>query len=161
MTSLARALGGRADGVYFRSASSQLGQFVFYPPSVFNYYPPDYPVPASVLLGPEFGIQTTSTALARANVATSLLYSAQIAPDATVYGATGTVLDLSAYQTVAGNAAALADRLDRDLLGGRMSAAMKAAIVSAVNAVPATDLLGRARAGTWLVVTSPQYQVER
>jgi hypothetical protein len=78
-----------------------------------------------------------------------------------VYGATGTQVDLSAYEAVAGDAGALADRLDRYLLAGRMSAAMRAAIVSAVQAVPATDRLGRARAAAWLVVTSPSFQVER
>ena len=42
-----------------------------------------------------------------------------------------------------------------------MSATMKNAIVTAVNAASATDGLARARAGIWLVVTSPQYQVQR
>jgi hypothetical protein len=42
-----------------------------------------------------------------------------------------------------------------------MSAAMKSAIATAVNAVPATDPLGRARTAAWLVVTSPQYLVQR
>jgi hypothetical protein len=161
MTALARALGGRSDGVYFRAASSQLGEFVFYPPTVFNYFPPDFHVPGTAILGPEFGIQTTSTAIARANVANALVFSAQIAPDASVYGSTGTALDLSAYMAVASNAAVLADRLDRFLLAGRMSVAMKSAIVSAVGAIPATDLAGRARAAVYLVVTSPHFQVER
>ncbi len=70
-------------------------------------------------------------------------------------------LDLSPYQALAGDPSALADRLDRNLMAGRMSAAMKAAIVGAVNAVPASDALGRARTAAYLVVTSPQFQVER
>jgi hypothetical protein len=161
MTALTRALGGRSDGVFFRGASSLLGQFVFYPASVFNYFPPDHLVPGTTWLGPEFGVQTTSTAIARANVANGLIYSAQIAPDASVYGATGTAIDLSAYQAIAADSGALAERFNRYLLAGRMSAAMQGAIVTAVNAVPATDTLGRARAAAYLVVTSPQYQVER
>ena len=161
MTQMARAFGARSDGVAFRGASSLLGQFVFYPPSVFNYYPPDFSLPGTTLVGPEFGIQTTSTAIARTNVANTLLFSAQVAPDPTVFGATGTSLDLSAYQALAADPAALADRLDRNLMAGRMSPAMKAAIVGAVNAVPASDPLGRARTAAYLVVTSPQFQVER
>ena len=35
-------------------------------------------------------------------------------------------------------------------------AAMRNAIVAAVNALPASDSLNRARTGIWLVVTSPQ-----
>ncbi len=161
LTGMARALGARSDGVYFRLAAAQLSQNVFYPPSVFNYYPPDYVVPGSTLVGPEFGLQTTNTALARANIANALIFSAQIPPDASVYGATGTVLDLAPWQAVAADPEALADRLDRLLLAGRMTPAMKAAIVSAVSAVPATDALARARTGAFLAVTSPSYQVER
>lgn len=161
LTSIARAFGARSDGVAFRAPSSQLGQFVFYPPSVFNYYPPDFNVPGTTILGPEFGIQTTNTAIARTNVASSLVFASQVAPDPTVFGSTGTVLDFSPYQAVAADAAALADRLDRNLMAGRMSAAMKSAIVGAVNAIAASDTLGRARTAAFLVLTSPQFQVER
>jgi uncharacterized protein (DUF1800 family) len=161
MTSMARAGASTSDGVYFRAQSQSLSQFVFYAPSVFNYYPFDYVVPETQLLGPEFGIQTSTTAVSRANVANGLLFSNAIAPDVTVYGATGTTLSLAGYQAVAFDSAALADRLDRNLLGGTMSAPMRAAIVSAVNAIPASDSLNRARTGLWLVVTSPQYQVQR
>ena len=160
LTSFARALNGQSDGVYFRNASSGLAQFVFYAPSVFNYYPFDYVVPGTQLLGPEFGIQTATTTVNRANIASALVFTT-IGPDATVYGSTGTQLDLSAYQALALDAAALADRLDRNLMAGRMSAAMRGAVISAVNAVSPTDALGRARAGIWLVLTSPQYQVQR
>ena len=38
---------------------------------------------------------------------------------------------------------------------------MKSALVSAVNALASNDTLGRARTAAYLVVTSPQYQVER
>jgi len=161
MTSIARATNAATDGVFFRGSSNSLGQFVFYAPSVFNYYPFDYVVPGTQFLGPEFGIQTSTTAINRANVANSLLFSNAIAPDATVFGASGTQLNLAAYQAVALDAAALADRLSANLLGGRMSPAMKGAIVTAVNAASATDGLARARAGLWLVMTSPQYQVQR
>ena len=161
MTSIARALAASTDGVFFRNSANSLGQFVFYAPSVFNYYPFDYIVPGTNLPGPEFGIQTSTTAVSRANVANSLLFTTTIAPDATVFGATGTQLNLAAYQAAALDAGALADRMDANLMGGRMSAAMRSAIVTAVNAASPTDALARARAGLWLVMTSPQYQVQR
>lgn len=161
MTGAARALGARSDGVYFRAQSSSLGQFVFYPSSVFNYYPFDYVVPGTQLLGPEFGIQTSTTAINRANFANALVFSNGIAADASVYGSTGTQFDISRYQSLAGDPGALAGALDRDLLAGTMSTAMRAAVVSAVNAVAATDTLNRARGALYLVLTSPQYQVQR
>ncbi len=160
MTSLARAVNAQSDGVAFRLFSPALGQFPFYAPSVFNYYPFDYVVPGTPLLGPEFGIQNSNTAIARSNVASTLVFT-PVAPDASVYGAIGTLLDFGSYQAVALDATALADRLDANLMGGRMSAAMRSAIVTAVNAASPTDALFRARTGFWLVVTSPLYQVQR
>jgi hypothetical protein len=118
-------------------------------------------VPGITLRGPEFGVQTSTTAINRANFANSLIFSDAIAPDASLYGATGTRVDLAPYQALAADAAALVDRLDRELLGDAMSTPMRTAIVSAVNAVPATDSLNRARTAAYLVVTSPHYQVQR
>ena len=161
LTGIARAANARSDGVYLRAQSATLAQNVFYAPSVFNFYSPEYGIPGTTLLAPEFELLTTSTAIGRANVANGLLFTNAIAPDASVYGATGTQLDLAAYSAVASDANALADRIDRNLLGGTMSVAMRAALVSAVNAVAASDSLGRARAALYLTVSSPQYQVQR
>ena len=160
LTSVARALNAQSDGVAFRLFSLGLSQFAFYAPSVFNYYPFDYVVPGTQLLGPEFGIETSTIAINRSTVASTLVFT-PIAPDPSVFGAVGTMLDLTAFQAVASDASALANRLDANLMGGRMSAAMKSAIVTAVNAASTTDALARARAGIWLVITSPQYQVQR
>jgi uncharacterized protein (DUF1800 family) len=161
LTTVARAFAGRSDGVFLRLASSQLSQFVFYSPSVFNYFPPEFVVPGTAITGPEFGIQTTTTAINRANIASGLVFTGTIAPDPAVFGATGTAIDLAAYQSVAGDAGALAERMNRYLMAGRMSAAMRAAIVSAVDAIPASDSLNRARTAVYLVLVSPQFQVER
>ena len=161
LTHLARGLGAASDGVTLWQASFLAGQFVFYAPSVFNFYPPSYVVPNTQLLGPEFGVQTTTTAINRANVAAGLVFTDAVPPDPTVWWATGTRLDLARYQAVAGNAGVLADLLGRDLLGGAMSASMKAAIVGAVEALPAVDVVNRARTAAYLVVTSPHFQVTR
>jgi len=95
MTSLARALNAQTDGVTFRNSATALGQFVFYAPSVFNFYPFDYVIPGTTLLGPEFGVQTSTTAIARANFANGLIFSNAISPDASVYGAIGTTMNLA------------------------------------------------------------------
>jgi uncharacterized protein (DUF1800 family) len=161
LTGVARAFGASSDGLYFRNASNTLGQFPFYAPSVFNFYPPDYIVPGTDLVGPEFGVQTAATAIARANAANGLLFSNGILPDPSLYGASGTMLSLAPYQALAASPPALVDRLDRDLLGSTMSPAMRTAILGAVAAVPASDGLNRARTAAYLVVASPQYQVQR
>jgi len=162
LAALARATNARSDGVYLRTQAANLSQNVFYAPSVFNHYSPSYEIPGTGLVGPEFQLLTSATAIARANVANGLLFSANgIAADATVFGATGTQVDLGAWSSVAASPDALAARVDRYLLAGTMPAAMKASVVSAVNAVPASDPLGRARTALYLTVSSPQFQVQR
>lgn len=160
MTALARALNATSDGVYFQQQSGGMGQPLFYSPTVFNYYSPDYMVPGTSALGPEFDLQDTSSAISRINMAYNMLFGT-IAPSANVYGSTGTQFNWSALQALAGDPSALADKLSGLLLNGTMSAQMKAAIVSAVNAVSASDTLARARTALYLVAASPQFQVER
>lgn len=161
MTRVLRAFNGQSDGVYLRTQSGALSQPAFYSPSVFNYFSPQQAVPGTTILGPEFGILGTSTAIAKANAANSLVYTTLIAPDATVYGATGTALDFSGWLATSASSDALVDRVDRELMGRRMTTRMKSAMKSAVEAVAATDRLGRVRAAAWLAVTSPQFSVER
>ncbi len=161
MTGVARALSARSDGVFLRAQGAALSQSVFYAPSVFNFYSPTYVIPGTHLVGPEFGLLTSTTAIGRANFANALLFSNGINPDAAVYGATGTQVDLSAYAALASDPNSLVDAIVRDLLAGTVSPAMRSAIITAVNAVPASDTLARARTALYLVVASPQYQVQR
>ena len=69
MTAAARALGTKSDGVFFGNQSGTLSQPLFYPTSVFNYYPPTYVLPGTNALGPEFAIHNSSTAINRYNFA--------------------------------------------------------------------------------------------
>ena len=160
LTGATRALNAKSDGASLGPAGATLGQNVFYAPSVFNYYPPDYALPGTSLTGPEFALQNSSTYVNRANIANTLAFGA-IAPLPNYPGATGTQLDFSALQAVAGDAEVLADKLDALFLHGAMPAAMRAGLVTAIDALPATDPLARAKAGYYLVVTSSEYQVER
>ncbi|HEX5864562.1 MAG TPA: DUF1800 family protein, partial [Casimicrobiaceae bacterium] len=160
MTGPARFLGTQSDGVFFGNQSAALGQPLFYPASVFNYYPPTYVVPGTTALGPEFAIENSSTAINRYNFANTLSFGT-IGPLATLPGAIGTTPNWSELSVLAGDPTALLDRLDTLLLHGTMPAAMKSAIVPAITAVPAGDPMTRAKTAFYLVVTSPQYQVER
>jgi uncharacterized protein (DUF1800 family) len=160
MSAAARALNTASDGVYFQQQGVQLGQNLFNPASVFNYYPPTYVLPGTPTLAPEFAIQNSSTAINRYNFANALSFGT-IAPLATLSGAIGTKPDWTALSALAGDPNALLDKIDALLLHGTMPAAMRASIVPAVNAIAATDPLTRAKTAFYLVVTSPQYQVER
>jgi len=160
VTGAARAVGTRSDGVAFGQIVGGMGQNLFYSPSVFNYYPPDYVLPGKTVVAPEFAIQNSSTFINRENAVNTLAFGT-IAPLASYPGATGTQPDWAALQAVAGDANALVDRLDVLLLHGTMPAAMRSGLAAAVNAVPATDTLNRAKTAYYLVVTSSEYQVER
>jgi uncharacterized membrane protein len=140
-----------------------MGESVFTAPSVFSFFPPDYALPSSsTLVGPQFGVQSTTTTIARFNYVNALLYSTNgIAPDASVAGSTGTRVDLTGLQALAATPSALVDKLDATMTHGTMTAGEKSAIVTAVSAIAATDTLGRARSAAYLVASSPRYQITR
>jgi uncharacterized protein (DUF1800 family) len=161
LTSVLRALGGQSDGVYLRSQISNMGQPIFTPPTVFNFYPPSYQLTGSTTLAPEFFIQNSATALARANFINQLVYGGGAKLDATVTGSTGTSVNLSSLVTSPPqSAAALVDQLNTVLMHGSLSSDARGLIVSAANAAPTSDPLGKVKAAVYLMATSPQYQVE-
>jgi uncharacterized protein (DUF1800 family) len=160
VTATARALGTASDGVFLAQQSRALGQDLFNAPSVFNYYPPSYVVPGTTANGPEFALLNASTSINRYNFANALAFGT-IGPILTLPGAIGTTPNWGALQAVAGNPAALLDKLDALLMHGTMGSDMRSAILSAVNAIPASNSLARAKTAYYLTITSPQYQVER
>ncbi len=160
MTTLMRELGGRSDGVYLRSQASSMGQNIFVPASVFSFYSPFYRLPASTAGAPEFQIQDTSTSLNRSNFINQLVFNGGAAADATVTNSIGTTLDLSALASLAGDSTQLIGELNARMMHGTLSTSANQAIDGAVNAVAATDALGRARAAVYLFASMPQFQVE-
>ncbi|GAB3249858.1 DUF1800 domain-containing protein [Chitinimonas naiadis] len=160
-SNLLRSLGGSSDGVYLRSQSAAMAQDVYSPPSVFNYYPPDYPLPASSLQGPPFGIYDATTAFARANFVNAVLAQNGIAADSSVVGSYGTRIDWAPWIALAGDSNKLLDRVNLLLFHGAMRDDVRATIKQAVDSVAATDGYGRARAAIYLAVTSPQFLIQR
>ncbi|HXG83276.1 MAG TPA: DUF1800 domain-containing protein [Pyrinomonadaceae bacterium] len=151
----------QSDG-YVNPQVATMGQNAFNSPTVFNYYSPDYIVPGTALNGPEFGILTTGTAIARANFVNTFVFSR--VNGGTTNAPFGTSIDLSEMQALAAADASgnrLLDALDTKLMHGTMSSQMKNTILAAVQAVAATDPLTRARTAVYLVATSSQYQVQR
>jgi len=147
-----------SDG-YLNPQTSAMDQDVFRPTSVFSYYPPDYLVPGSTTVGgPEFGIFSASTSLRRANFVNTMVFSSIAV---STNAPTGTSLDLTGLQALAGNPAALVEELNRVLMHGSLSTAMRDSITTAVNAVSASNPLLRARQALYLFATSSQYQVQR
>jgi hypothetical protein len=151
----------QSDG-YVSPTISLMGQNTFYSTTVFNYYPPDYIVPGPGLNGPEFAILTTGTAIARANFMNTMVFN-RINGGST-NAPLGTSINLTEMQALAAadtTSNSLLDTLNTRMMHGTMTAQNKATILTAVNALPATDTLGRARTAIYLVATSSQYQVQR
>jgi len=162
-----RALNGRTDGDALAWWwGDNLRQHVFRPPSVFNYYPPDYPVPGTTLVGPTFGIHSANAALERMNYLTYLLDWGGSAPDASVPNAVGTRIDLTAFLTDAPDAAKLVDRLSMLALGQALPSGPRTEVINAVSWWTAARdsanwQTNRVKTAAYLVFASPNYQVLR
>jgi hypothetical protein len=127
---------------------------------VFNFFPPDYTIPETNLLGPEFGIHNTSTAVGRSNLVYSLLYTG-IASDPTVPAATGTHIATAPLEPFAGDAAGLATRVETLLLGVSLPPFQHSIVAKAVFLVPAGNIAERVRMAMYLTASSYYFQVQR
>jgi uncharacterized protein (DUF1800 family) len=133
---------------------TNMGEFLFYPQSVFNYFPPVYSIPDTNLNGPEYQILTPSAAVARANFAGTVAWS----PAAAQLNVTFTALT-----ALAADPPSLLNALNLALMRGQMSGQMQASILNAIAALGTSPAVNQLRAQTaiHLVASSSQYQVLR
>mgnify|MGYP001764965099 CR=1 FL=1 len=164
-TGVLRALNGKTDGDALGWWwGDEMRQHVFRPPSVFNFYPPDYPVAGTSLVGPAFGIHNANTALNRINFVNYLVFWDGSDPGNDMPTPAGTQVNLNDFTVDARNAAALVDRLSMLALGETLPSVSRTAVINAVNAFSsntADGRLNRVRQAAFLVFSSPQYQVVR
>ncbi len=180
------AAGGQSDGnfsgtrVCGRAEFNNMAQIPFQAPTVFNYYPPGYGIPGTTLLGPEFAIMTTGTAIARATLINRLTFVAATAPTTTPTTAyaipypvsgvdcpNGTSFDFSEFVALSqadNSGGQLVDELNRRMLHGTMSDTMRTSILGTLSSYGGTTNLtheSRVRQAIYLIATSSQYQVQR
>lgn len=166
-TGTLRALNGATDGAPLGWWwGESLNQHIFMPPSVFNFYPPDYPVAGTSLVGPQFGIHNVNSALERLNWLTYLLDWGGSDPDPDIPDAIGTKLNLQPFEALAGNAGQLVDNLSLIALGRKLDSTPRAKVITAVSWWNAsTDSQNwkhnRVATAAYLVFASPDYQVQR
>jgi hypothetical protein len=127
--------------------TSELGEALFNPPSVFSYFSPQYRIQGG-LLGPEFQIYTTQTTADRADIVNAILYG-RIDK--------GTTVDLTPFVQQAGNTASLLSAINSAFLHGSMSPALEQAATDAVNA--ASTPTAKTQAALYVVLTSNDYQI--
>jgi uncharacterized protein (DUF1800 family) len=166
ITSLVRALNGVTDGSALGDRAANLNQRPYYSPTVFNYFQPDFTLPGTSVLAPEFTIYNSNSAVARTNLVYNLVY-AGIAPDGNLDRATGTKLNTIQFEQYAADAAMLTDKVSEMLLGGPLPAAARTAVMTAVQAIAlsatptAQQKTDRARMAVYLVASSNHFQIQR
>jgi uncharacterized protein (DUF1800 family) len=156
-----RALGAVSNGAGLsQPRGSVMGQRLLYPPTVFSYFSPEYGIPGTSLLGPEFNILHSSTTFERVNFLNTIVFSSLA----------GTTINFDAFGNLASNPdgqGQLYDVLNFLFLRGTMSAEFRDSLRRAVNAVPVSNpptqaqLRARAQTAIYLVAASSQYQVQR
>jgi uncharacterized protein (DUF1800 family) len=146
---LVRGLGGTLSEEHsLHSRTSTMGQNLFQPPSVFNYFSPMFRIQNGTLFGPEFQIHNPSAAMERANFAHYAVRSS----------ITGVAIDIANFQALAEDPDQLISAIDRALLYGRMTPGTRTAIRAAVDAT--TDPRTRARNALYLAAVAGEYQVQ-
>jgi uncharacterized protein (DUF1800 family) len=132
-------------------------QDVFRAPTVFNFFSPFFPVPGrSDLEGPEYNIYSTTTALSRDNLFYSILRGT-VAPNFP-YRPNFVRSDLSGLIPLADDPNVLVEALNQQLLHGQMTDDLRSIVVNAISNVSGAQRVVEA---TFLVSTSPAYQIER
>jgi len=160
VASILRGMGATVnDTNNLTNQAANLGQTLFAPPSVFNYFAPGYVIPPeftpdATLLGPEFQLQSPSAAVARANMVNSMVYGNL---------GIGAVIDWSYLTSLGPTPDVLVTCVDYVFMHGRMPGAVRTQILSAVNAITGTSTAvykARAQAAVYLTVSSAYYNVE-
>ncbi len=152
IVSLLRAMGASvAEYNPLPSWAAAMGENLFFAPSVFNYYSLLHqPKELDGLYGPEFEILTPSAALVRANFADAVVFS-RLGPSVSV--------DLTPLIEMAGvHKWWVSEALNRALLYGRMSEAMRDRILIALDAIADPGL--QAQTAAYLVASSARYQIQ-
>ena len=171
MLQMARAVGMTTDGYPFVTQDIGLGQPVFRAPSVFNYYPPDYPLPgSSTLLSPASKLMTTGNILRFHNfvynwTVTGDQARGEFTTNPGLAGWTGSKTEWAAWEAFGGDIDAMIARIDLLLTNNTMTAAQKAALKLAAGAIanadPALQARRRAQMLLYIVGTSPLFLVDR
>ena len=159
-----RAFDAKAASGYYRIWNLEdnvysLGQNPLRAPSVFNWFRPGYAPPGEILrrglVAPEFQITHETTVTGYANF---MVYTVEAGY---AYGADNIRAGYSAELALAGQPAALLDRLNLMLTAGSMGAATRNTILTAVNAIPAADALRRVHTAVALTLLSPEFIIQK
>ncbi|OAN62252.1 DUF1800 domain-containing protein [Sphingomonas sp. TDK1] len=171
MTSLARAIGFTTDGYVFQQRDTGLAQPVMRAPSVFNFYPDDFPLPGSATLrSPASKLMTAPNQLRLHNLVYDWTVSgdatrSEYAAVATVPGSSGSAPVWADWEALADNVDGMVDRVNLLMFANGLTKAqrdaLKAAGVAVTNADPKLQARKRAQMMLYIAGTSPMFLVDR
>jgi hypothetical protein len=141
---------------YYASTLASLGEDIYNPASVFNYFAPGYTVAGTGgLKGPEFQIDNPNASILRENLVAE--FFSQYSNPVQSYGP-GTIVDLTPFLPLAATPQTLVSALDLTLTHGTMPAAMNQIITNSVTQDQAGNL-HRVQTAAYLILTSSYYNV--
>lgn len=118
--------------------------------SVFNFFPPSYVIPQTMLNAPEFDLENTASAILRLSLANTMVFD-KISGFNVDLSATGTL-----GQIAAGSTANLVDTLGTMFMHGQMPTDMRTEILNSISGLSTAQ---QVRVATYLVITSSQYKI--
>jgi uncharacterized protein (DUF1800 family) len=147
-------------GTYYAATNytAPLGQTPYAAPSVFNFFSPSYVIPGAAINAPEFEQENTSSAIARLNLADSIVRNHLTSFNINMSPTSFLGQIASATGNPATDSANLATTLSILFMHNQMPPAMMSSIVA--NAAVLPDIGQRVRVSTWLVISSNYYQIE-
>ncbi len=171
MLGLARAIGMTTDGYAFVNRDTGLGQPVMRAPSVFNFYPIDYPLQGSATLySPASKLLNSSTVMRLHNmmydwtIRTETMVT-EFKPPVGLGHASGTKFAWRTWEAFGDNVNAMVAAVDVLLLGNSITPNQRVALRNAALAINDKDARTRARKRAklllYLASTSPQFLVDR
>jgi uncharacterized protein (DUF1800 family) len=170
ISALWRALDARSNDGRIREGWAEYygAQAVLRSPTVFNFYLPTYALPGEIanagLVSPEFQITTDTYITRLSNELGGKVFWAWRGNSG--LGTWDPVqIDLARDLAIADQPAALLDRYNLLFMGGAMSAGMRATLLAHLNDIAPGSWEGwrreRVQDALWLILTSPEYVVER
>ena len=137
-----------------------VGQTPQYSPSVFNFYQPEFqpngPIADNNLVGPQFQIHNSSTAIGFINQLNYWVFEEPFPSGFEATDDVGVQLDYSDELSLVNNPTALVSRLDILLGAGLLTDRTKGIVVDAISQLDEEDRLPIA---IYLIMMSPDYAV--
>jgi uncharacterized protein (DUF1800 family) len=165
ITNLLRRFNAQGDLYGVPEWSDRMEQDIFNPPTVFNFFQPDYRInyAGQSYFSPETQILTTETAIHRINFIRELLYSA-IKPGRygrLITGSSTATVDLTNLLDMAADPPKLVSSLNETLLHGTMPESLKNIVLETIAQIPQAQRAERVRTAIYLMAASTNFQVQR